>query len=215
LVRYGGGGGPPGLLPPGVAGAGAAGGPLARSVQNVWTGLGSAGASVSAVGAGLAMAGLATAAVAAAKGMNALTDKQLEYNRSLSHASAQMAFVFAQRDIQELMRNREKGDRLVDSARNLTQAEQSRQENRKETDLLWERLKTSGATFWQLLNNIGHQMSGLEGISRGVNKIVEAIDGTQQRQKQLMMDEYVRDLAAQDTEARKRKDPKWEPARNR
>lgn len=175
------------------------------------TGLVAAAGSLGPVGVGLSI--LAVAAVKATQSLNEMAKGQVEYARSLSHASAQMALVMAERDIQELMRNREKGDRLSTSARALTQAEQFKEDNTKEIDILIDKGKNYIGAAWEVFKTgLFLQMNLVAG---GLNKIEEMISGAVSDQKRaLTVDEWAKDTQKLDDEARKKKDPRWEPAKH-
>ncbi len=165
---------------------------------------------------GLAIAGVAllgTAAIAAVKSLNRMSEEQVKYNRSLSQASAQMAFVFAERDIQERMRDREKGDRLSTSARALTQAEQFKEENQKEISILWNKSVNYLSGGWEVFK--GALFMQLNQEAELINKLLEFFTGGTDTTKNLTMDEWARDAQRLDEEARKRKDPKWMPPKFR
>ncbi len=156
-----------------------------------------------AAGAGLAsgFGAVAGAAVAVAKGLNELSETQLRYNRQLAEASAAMAATFAQRDVQERLRNIEKGDRLTESARALTHAEQQREESRKEIDILTNRFKNSVAAGWE--NVKASLYAPLNELAKGVNQVVENT-GPRAKEEPILMGEWVQAIAEEDRRRRER-----------
>jgi hypothetical protein len=154
-----------------------------------------------AAGGGLAagFSAAATAAMKVAKGLNDLSDTQLRYNRQLAEASAAMAATFAQRDVQERIRNIEKGDRLTESARALTQAEQQREENRKEIDILTDRVKNSVAAGWERFK--GAAFAPFNEMARQLNVIAENT-GPRAKEEPILMGEWVQAIAEQDRRRR-------------
>jgi hypothetical protein len=155
---------------------------------------------------------LGAAAVKAAEALQRMTVEQVAYNRELAKVSPSMALVFAERDVQERMRNREIGERLAPSARGLTQAEQAAREATKDLEVLWEKIKNETATAWE-----GFKTGALGGSASiwqfAEGALAGATGGDKGRGGAMGFDQYVRELAQQDAEARKRKDKKWEPVR--
>lgn len=208
------------------AGGAAAG----RSVQQ---GLGAAGQSLMwggsmqyaarrAIAAGALAGGPAVAGVAvlgfvaakAAESLNQMTREQVEFNRRLSNASASMAFVFAQRDVQERMRNREMGERLSQSASVLTQSEQFSKDQIKDTEVALNRLWNGILSLWEvaklaIIPPMVRQVEYLDKIYQWLENSLD-LGG-----RPLTMDEYAREAQQLDEEARKRKDPKWLPPKFR
>jgi hypothetical protein len=199
-----------------------------RAGQSVTTGIGVAarrlmwgasvgsaarGGAIAAVAAGgpvaIGVAALGFAAVKAAEALNRMTAEQLVYNRHLAQSSAQMAMVFAERDVQERMREREKGDRLAGSARALAQAEQGFAEGTKETEILWNRAKNEIAAEWETFKTVA--LSEVEVIATVLNKTYEWLEerfGISQ-QGAMTFDQWMKDMQQGDMDARRRKDPKW------
>jgi hypothetical protein len=169
------------------------------------------GAAASGGPAVFGVVAMGVAAVKAAEALNKLTAEQMTYNRELGKSSAQMAFVFAQRDIQERMRNREVGDRLSASARSLVRAEQRFKDDTKEMDVFGERVKNYAGIAWEVWKTefVQHMMPHVRPLIVVANKIAEHFESDEDRP--LAFDQYVRAIAQEDAEARKRKDKKWEP----
>lgn len=194
-----------------AAGLNAAG----KALQHGWpvqmalrSGLTAAAASMGPTG--IAVGLLAAAAVKATQSLNDMAKGQVDYARSLSHASAQMALVIAERDIQETMRNREKGDRLATSARTLTQAEQFKEDNTKEIDILIDKGKNYIGAAWEVFKaGLFLQMNLVAGA---VNRIEEMISGAvTDRRRNLAFDEWAKEAQKMDEERQKNKDPRWQP----
>lgn len=94
-----------------------------------------------AVGAASAITGVASAAIEFKRAMDESTRATIANYRELGKFSGAMASVLAQRDVREMVRDVEKGNRLADVAGALTQAEQDRQDQGKELEIAWEELK--------------------------------------------------------------------------
>jgi hypothetical protein len=116
-------------------------------------GVGEAGGSaLAAIGpAGLAVAGVVAAGYACWKfkeAMDESTRSTIANYKELSKNSGAMAQVMANRDVRELLREREKGDRLAGVAGALTDAEQHRADASKELEIAWEEFKAGYLTVW-------------------------------------------------------------------
>lgn len=75
------------------------------------------------------------------KALDAATQSTIAHYRQLGQYSSQMALNVALHDIQKMMREREKGDRLAPVAAELMQAEQQREDAGKEVEIAWEEFK--------------------------------------------------------------------------
>jgi hypothetical protein len=122
-------------------------------------GLGAAGAAVAAVAAPIA-------AIAAVVGftlaIKAAADELIKANHELAKFSPAMAQVFAQRDVQEIFRERDRGNALAPSASMLVREEQRYRDAIFPMETAWEELKNNFlAGFYSELADIAEGVRGL------------------------------------------------------
>jgi hypothetical protein len=122
---------------------------------------GAAGAGEAAGAAGGAAGGVGAAVAIVVEYVKALwkfktavertTDSLIETQRKLADASPAMAAIFAQRDVQELLRERKRGDALADSAGYLVGAEQRRKDATLPIETEWQGVKNR---FYGFFNDV-------------------------------------------------------------
>ncbi len=101
------------------------------------------------------------------------TDRLVEMNRHYAEVSASMAAVFAGRDVKEIMRDQEKGNRLSSSAQGLVDSEQRRKDGTKELEILADRVANGALSIANDL--LAGLLLPLNLISQGINLLVDAI----------------------------------------
>jgi hypothetical protein len=161
---------------------------------------------------------LGVAAAKAAQALDTMVKHQVEANQHLSYASAQMAFVTAQRAIQERLRDRERGDRLAGSAGALVAAEQGGKDARNELTIFGEHVWNGLGVVRETVMRLDPLIWGLNQDAKALNKVIEKLMewlAGKGSDDILEFKDYVQDLQKQDAEARKRKDPRWEPPKFR
>lgn len=119
-----------------------------KSIEGVSSGITSAmgGGRLAAAAGPVGAAVVATVGITMAlnefkKALDAATQSTIAHYRQLGQYSSQMALNVALHDIQKMMREREKGDRLAPVAAELMQAEQQREDAGKEVEIAWEEFK--------------------------------------------------------------------------
>src|SRR5262245_34118250 len=112
---------------------------------------GLAGGMAAAGPAAIAMAGLAGAAVKAVKGLDDFARSASEANRSLSYASAEMAFVENRARFEQRLIDRENGNRLSRSAAALAESEKRFESQVMDWDILKRNVGNWLATAWNYL----------------------------------------------------------------
>ena len=193
------------------AGLGAAG----KALQMGWpvgmalrSGLAAAAGAAGPFGVAL---GVATGvAIKFAKAMEDNVRHQVEYARHLAESSAMMRGVVARRDLQERLRDREKGDRLSASAKMLVATEQGNKDAWKETDIAWNKIKNAAGAWWNMEKTWLLMISGLDLKARVFNKLDEWLTGMLGIDKGLTWSEWAQDIAAHDAKARKEHNPEWD-----
>jgi hypothetical protein len=195
--RTGGGGGGGGWGgPPASSFGGAGGGGEAEGAAGAAEGGAEAeaagGAAAGVLGAALVILG--KVAVGTAVRLQEMSRAQVEFNRGLATVSASMAAVFAQRDVREMLRNMEVGQRLAQSARDLTQAEQDRADNTKEIEVAWERAKNRAGTIWEEFKS--YVLKPLNDLARKWNAEEKRADN------EIMVGEWVQAVADEDRRRR-------------
>lgn len=124
--------------------------------------------------------GAASALGAFKKAVESATDGAIAAARKYAEVSASMASVMAQRDVRELMRDREKGDRISSSARTLTNAEQDRKDNTKEIGILGERMWNYALAGGNKL--VDALMTPLNEISKQINDLIDVMDKSEKKE---------------------------------
>jgi hypothetical protein len=129
--------------------------------------LGSAGAAISAaalpVGIVAAIVAAEVAFVVACKGA---ADELIELRKELAQVSGAMGVVYAQRELQEIMRERSRGDQLANAQGLLIRGEQKFKDEIFPWEMAWDELKTNFlAGFY---NELGE-------IAGGINSLVKML----------------------------------------
>lgn len=125
---------------------------------------GSAGA---AIGAAAVPVGAAVAVAAFVAEMKRAADEMIQFNLSLGKVSASMGLVAAQREIQEIMRERARGDALANSAGLLVRGEQRYKDAVLPWEVAWEDLKN---------NFLAGFYTTLAEIAEGINDILKLLN---------------------------------------
>lgn len=139
-----------------------------------------AGAGMGAAGA---VAGVAVAAVAVVAGFVALkkaADDLVESQRDLAQVSPSMAGVYAARDIQEILRNRQKGEMLANATGNLTREEQRFKDAMMPMETAWEEFKA---------NFLAGFYANLADLAETANEIATTLGIIEKRGKESAMDQ--------------------------
>jgi hypothetical protein len=169
--------------------------------------LSGAGGALGAVGTAVTMAAAPVAAIAAVVGftlaIKAAADELIRANHELAKFSPAMAQVFAQRDVQEIFRERDRGNLLADSARQLVREEQRYKDTIFPMETAWEELKNNFlAGFYSELADMAdgirgiaeligielkrREQSGGDGSFSGtINRIADEADRRQERARHM------------------------------
>lgn len=124
------------------------------------------------------MANVAMLAVLALKlfhdAINRATDAAVQAARKYAEVSGSMAVAVAQRDIRELKRDMEKGNRLSGSAQGMMEAEQFRKDNTKEIEILGDRVWNG---ILEVSNTVlGTVMAPFNAMAEGINTLIDSVD---------------------------------------
>lgn len=163
--------------------------PMRAAVQGgLTTGLMAAGPAAVAIG------GMTMALLKVVPALNDMAASAREANKAFTYASAQMAFVENQAKFQQRMLDREKGDRLSESARAIAESEQDVLQSRKEIDILVADTKNWFGALW---NNIKADLyKPFNEIAGGVNRIVGNTNPN--KGKAATADEWIKDVKKRD-----------------
>jgi hypothetical protein len=166
--------------------------------------LGAGGALGAATGVGVAFVAVAAAVWKAIDSVKAMTEEQVNYAKHLSQASGMMAAVVANRDVKEMMRDMEKGNRLSGSMNELFDAEQERKDNTKDIEILGEKIKNGLLTF---SNNV------ISGLAKPFNELAAAINkklGDEEEKPDLTSSEWAEQMLAETRAHQRNHKPDWE-----
>jgi hypothetical protein len=118
----------------------------------------------------MAVVELGRAAVDAYKRLDAWTEGLQKHNTKLAEFSASMAAVMAIRDIQDVMRSRDRGEAVAGSAQILTDAESYRKDQTQEILILADRLENTAGAVLNLL--VAEVVRPLNELARIANEFI-------------------------------------------
>lgn len=119
--------------------------------------------------------------MAFSKAVSHATDRLMEAARRYSEVSASMAAITAQRDLREIMRNMEKGERISGSANTLMQAEQSRKDKQVNIEVVME--KISNLTMAGANRALEFLLAPLDRLAQSIDELIEKLPGPRRQQE--------------------------------
>jgi hypothetical protein len=161
--------------------------------------------------AGMAFQALADKASGAAKWLEKMSVEARKFHQELANVSPAMAAAEARRNVAIILRQREQGNRLAGAASALNEAEQQKEEAKKELGILEDRVKTALATFWEKVK--AGFYAPFNNVAGKINKLIENTDPN----RPLAADEWAQKMAEEDRKWRDdwhRRHDQWEPAGN-
>lgn len=170
----------------GAEAAGTAVGGLAAAVGTVTTGFGA----------------VVAAATVVVHGLNQLSQSAIVANESFRDVSPAMAQIFAERDVRRTVRDVEKGESLAESARALVEAEQKKEDNTKDIEVLLGTVQNEVAASWEAFK--AEIFKPLNAIAKAVNEMLNFGQG---KKDNIPLSDWFRDVQQDAKEGTRRGAP--------